>query len=204
MLQRSPEWFEMRRGRFTASNIDSLLGIKGLGATGESLAFEKAAEIVYGLDENADDFTSFDMKRGTELEPIAFAKFKELKEMEFLDVQECVFFPIGEDAGASPDGLVGDDAILEIKCPRPNKFFRLVADGNIDKCYTAQMQLQMLATNSKRAHFFNYIIFNNKEYWHEIIVQRDDVMIELIQARIAEAVRIRNEFTEYLIKNQQF
>ena len=202
-LQRSKEWFDVRLGRFTASQIDSLLGIKGLGLTGESYIFEKAVETVFGKDES-DDFTSYDMQRGIDLEPIAFAKFKELKELEFVEVNETSFFCLGDHAGASPDGLVGNDSILEIKCPRPNKFFKLVKDNQIDKCYTSQMQMQMLCTNSKRAHFFNYIIFNGVEIWHEIIVERDEAIIKLIKDRLEEAVIIKKEFMQYLIENKQF
>ena len=77
--QRSKEWFDSRLGKFTASEIHKLLGVKGLGETGKTYAFEKACELVYGKDEN-DDFTSFDLKRGVELEPMAFRKFKELEE----------------------------------------------------------------------------------------------------------------------------
>ena len=202
-LQRSKEWFDVRLGRFTASQIDSLLGIKGLGLTGESYIFEKAVETVFGKDEN-DDFTTYDMQRGVELEPIAFEKFKELKELEFIEVQETSFFCFGDHAGASPDGLVGKDAILEIKCPRPNKFFKLVKDNQIDKVYLSQMQMQMLCTNSQRAHFFNYIIFNGIEMWHEIIVERDEKIIELIRQRLEEAIMLKHEFTQYLIENKQF
>jgi len=201
--QRSKEWFDLRLGRFTASQIDNILGVKGLGLTGESYIFEKAAEIVFGADED-ESFVSYDMQRGTELEPIAFAKFKELKELEFIDVQETSFFVLGDHAGASPDGLVGNDAILEIKCPRPMKFFKLVKDNQIDKVYMSQMQMQMLCTNSVRAHFFNYIIYNGVEMWHEIIVDRDEKIIKLIKDRLAEAVKIKGEFIGYLIDNKQF
>lgn len=205
MEQRSKEWFKAREGRFTASRISDLLGVKGLGLTGESYAFEKACELVYGVDED-ESFESYDMKRGTELEPIAFRKFKELKEFEFLEVQETSFFAFGEDAGASPDGLVGQDANLEIKCPRSTKFFKLVAKGieAIDKTYIDQMQMQMLCSNSQRCHFFNYIIFKGQEMWHEIIVERDEKRIDLIKERINEAVIVRNNFIEYLTNNQQF
>jgi putative phage-type endonuclease len=205
MEQRSKEWFAVREGRFTASRISELLGIKGLGLTGENYAFEKACELVYGVDEN-ENFESFDMKRGVELEPIAFRKFKELKEYDFLEVQEATFFPLGNNAGASPDGLVGDDAILEIKCPRSTKFFKLIAQGkhSIDKSYLDQMQMQMLCTNSNRCHFFNYVIFKNQEMWHEIIIERDETRIELIKQRISEATKLRDEFVEYLTNNKQF
>ncbi len=205
MLQRSNEWFDARKGRFTASDIHKLLGVRGLGQTGESYIFEKAIQEVYGLDEE-DNFVSNDMQRGITLEPLAFRKFKEIKEFEFLDVQETSFFPYGSHAGASPDGLVGNNAILEIKCPRPTKFFNLLAKGYeaIDKEYIAQMQMQMMCTNSDKAYFFNYIIFNGKEMWHEIEVCRDEKMIDLIKERIDQAIQIKNEYKEYLITNKQF
>jgi len=203
--QKSPEWFNARKGRFTASRINELLGIKGFGLTGEGYISEKANEIAFGLD-TEDSFVSFDMQRGLDLEPIAFAKFKELKALEFLEVKESYFFPFGESAGASPDGLVGEDAILEIKCPKAKKFFNLVRAGiaGIDKIYIDQMQMQMLCSNSIRCHFFNYIIFNGVEMHHEIIVERDDARIELITTRIAEAIIIRDEFINILITNKQF
>jgi putative phage-type endonuclease len=205
MLQRSNDWFDARKGRFTASEIHKLLGVRGLGQTGESYIFEKATEEVFGLDED-DNFTSFDMQRGVTLEPLAFRKFKEIKEFDFIEVQETSFFPYGSDAGASPDGLVGNNAILEIKCPRPTKFFNLVAKGYdaIDKEYIAQMQMQMMCTNSEKAYFFNYIIFNGVEMWHEIEVNRDEKMIDLIKERIDQAIKIKNEHKEYLITNKQF
>jgi len=203
--QRSKEWYDVRKGRFTASRITELLGVKGLGLTGENYAFEKAVEIVYGIDKE-DGFTSFDMQRGIDLEPLAFRKFKELKQYEFLEVKESYFFPYTENAGASPDGVVGENAILEIKCPRPNKFFKLIAKGSdaIDNTYYDQMQMQMLCSNSELCYFFNYLIFNGVEMWHEIIVKRDDVRIKLIENRINEAVNLRNEFVEYLTNNKQF
>lgn len=202
--QRSPEWFKQRYGKFSASEVHKLLGIKGLGETGKSYCFKKAIELLYGEDP-AERYESPDMRRGIELEPIAFQKFKELKAEDFIDVQETTFFPYGDNAGASPDGLVGKDAVLEIKCPRSEKFFRLVAEGKdaIDKEYIAQMQMQMLCSNSVRAHFFNYLIFNGSEYWHEIIIERDNEMIEKIKERIEEAVKIRDEYVLLLTTNAQ-
>lgn len=209
MLQRSDEWFEIRKGRFTASDIVRLLGKETLKSTKQSIdsyAFEKAVEVVYGLEDTEDEFLSKDLQRGIEQEPLAFDKFKELKQLDFLDVKECVFFPYGEHAGASPDGLVDDDAILEIKCPRRNKFYKILANGEseIDFKYIAQMQHQMLCTKSKRAHFFNYLIDNGKEYWHEIIIERDEEMIDLIKERIKQATEIKKDYIKKLINNKQF
>lgn len=203
--QRSNDWYSLRLGKFTASEIHKLLGIKGLGKTGETYIYEKACEIIFGVDEE-DNFTSYDMQRGINLEPIAFRKFKELKDLEFIEVKESYFFPYGEDAGASPDGVVGNDAVLEIKCPRSNKFFKYIKYGiaEIDNVYMAQMQFQMLCSNSQRAHFFNYLIFKGQEMWHEIVVERDEKMIELIKERLKLAIEMRNDFVKYLIENKQF
>jgi len=205
MEQRSKEWFEMRKGRFTASRISELMGIKGLGKTGESYAFELACELVYGIDEE-DNFVSHDIQRGISLEPLAFRKFSELKELEFKSVKEAYFMPYGENAGASPDGLIDDNGNLEIKCPRSGKFFKLVALGEseIDKNYLDQMQMQMLCSNSEYTSFFNYCIFNGIEMWHEIKINRDEKIIELIKSRIEEATELRNDYVKYLIENRQF
>jgi len=199
--QRSLEWHEQRLGKFTASEIHKLMGVRGLGEIGKSYAIDKAIEQLYG--EVEENFVSYDMERGTELEPLAFAKFKELKSLEFLEVENCGFFS-GDVHGASPDGLVGDDAVLEIKCPKATTFFKLVADGEIDKKYFYQMQHQMMLTARKKAHFFNYFIFEGQEFWHEIIVERDDKVCDLIWDRIIEATKIKNEYINKLKSNQQW
>jgi len=204
MEQRSNEWYKERLGKFTASEIYKLMGQKGLGKTGESYCFEKACEIVYGIDEE-NNLETFDMKRGILLEPLAFRKFEELKYEEFIDVIKCSFFKFCDNSGASPDGLVGSNGILEIKCPQSNKFFGIVKDGinAIDDKYIFQMQMQMLATKRDEAYFFNYIVFNSKEMYHEIVVKRDEKIIDTMKERIEQAIKIRNEYINQLKEKQQ-
>lgn len=202
IVQRTDEWHEQRKGKFTASEIYKLMGIKALGETGKGYAFDKAVEELYG--ETEENFVSYDMQRGIELEPLAFAKFQELKEPEFLQVETCGFFNFGESAGASPDGLVGEDAILEIKCPKPSTFFKLVATNEIKDQYLYQMQLQMMATKRNKAHFFNYCVIDGVEYWHEIIVTKDDVICDKMEARIKEAAELKNEYINNLNNNKQW
>ena len=200
--QRSEEWRKQRHGKFSASEIYKLMGIKALGYTGKSYAIEKAIEQLYGdVDEN---FISYDMQRGIEMEPLAFAKFKELKSLEFIDVENCGFFNLSNHAGASPDGLVGKDAVLEIKCPKASTFFKLVATNEIDPKYYYQMQMQMICTGRKKAYFFNYIIIDGLEYWHEIEVERDDVICDKMIERIEEAIQIKEEYINKINNNKQF
>ena len=188
--QRSNEWFKDRYGKFTASEIHKLLGVRGLGETGKSYAIEKAIEQLYGQVE--DSYRGADMQRGVDLEPHAFKKFQEMHP----EATESFMFPYGEHAGASPDGVVGKDAILEIKCPRATKFFKIVADENIDKEYYAQMQMQMLCSNSDKAYFFNYCVIDGEEFHHTIEVKRDEEMIALIKERLEEAIAIKEAYIE--------
>ena len=200
--QRSEEWRKQRHGKFSASEIHKLMGVRGLGETGKSYAIEKAIEELYGeVDEN---FVSYDMERGIELEPLAFAKFKELKSLEFIDVLNCGFFTLSDSAGASPDGLVGYNAVLEIKCPKASTFFKLVATNEVDQKYFYQMQMQMICTSREKAYFFNYIIIEGLEYWHTIEVERDSDVCDKIIERIAEAMQIKREYIEKINNNKQF
>lgn len=193
--QRSQEWFDERLGKFTASRISELLGVKALGLTGEGYAMEMAIEELFGKEES---FMSYDMQRGVELEPLAFNQFKEKKALEFISVDNCGFFKHCEDSGASPDGLVGEDAVLEIKCPTRKTFFKLKLTNEIDAKYFAQMQMQMLATNRNKAYFFNYIIIDGVEHTHEIEVERCGVTIARIKERLADAIEIKKQFIEKL------
>lgn len=200
--QRSEDWKKERYGKFSASETYKLLGIKALGETGKSYAIEKAIEELFG--EMEENYISYDMQQGIDTEPLAFAKFKELKGLEFLEVSNCSFFKFGDHAGASPDGLVSNNSVLEIKCPKSTTFFKLVATNEIDSKYYAQMQMQMLCTGSDRAYFFNYLIHDGTEYYHEIIVERDEVMIEKIKERLNQAIEIKTEYINLINKNKQW
>jgi len=66
------------------------------------------------------------------------------------------------------------------------------------------MQMQMMATNRIKAHFFNYIVFEGVEYWHEIIINRDESICDLIWDRIIESEEIKKEYINKINNNKQF
>lgn len=197
--QRSSEWHEERRGLFTSSRFNELMGIKGLGKTGESYAFEMACDIVMGIE--VDGYVSFDMQNGIDTEPYAFDYFRAKKHLDFIPVEQTGFIRLNEFTGGSPDGIVDGKYPLEIKCPKRNKFLRLVADNVIDQVYIDQMQHQMWCMDADKAYFLNYITFNGEEYGHEIIVPRDEGRIKLMEPRLVEAVEIREKFINKLKSN---
>ena len=201
-LQRIESWKQERYGKFTASEIVKILGVRGLGETGKNYAIDKAIEALYG--EFEENYISYDMQNGIDTEPLAFAKFQDIKSLDFLEVTNCGYFSNCEHSGASPDGLVSDDAILEIKCPKSSTFFKLVATNEVDPKYYAQMQMQMLSTNRNKAYFFNYLVHEGTEYHHEIIVERDEVMIEKIKERLQEVIEIKNDYINKIKLNKQW
>src|SRR5690606_29334324 len=140
--QRTAEWYKAREGKFTSSAINRLMGIKGLNEGGKTYALELAIEIVQGRNED-DGFESYDMQRGIELEPYAFIKFSQLMALRYSPVTKCGFIEVNAYTGGSPDALVDDDGVLEIKCPKPETFFKLVLTNEVDKKYYDQMQHQM-------------------------------------------------------------
>lgn len=203
--QRTNEWHEERLGKFTSSNIHKLMGKKGLGDTGRSYCLQLAIDLVEGKDWN-EDFISFDMQRGIELEPLAFAKFSEIMSEDFIQVTTSEFITSNGYTGSSPDGLVGDFGTLEIKCPKRDKFFKLIALGasEIDPEYFYQMQHQMLETGRRIAYFFNYYIHNGKPLWHLMSIDRHEETISLMRSRIEEAKEIRDELVEMIKTNIQY
>jgi hypothetical protein len=201
-LQRIDSWYLERQGKFTARESYKLMGVKGLGETGKTYAIEKAIEQLFGSTQ--DDYISYDMQRGIDLEPLAFAKFADLKSLDFINVFTCGFMSKDENSGSSPDGLTTDRAVLEIKCPKVDTFMKLVVSNEINKNYFYQMQKQIDDTDSDKAYFFNYCVIDGVEYYHEIVVNRCQTTIDLINERIKEAVEIKNEFIKQLNKNKQW
>lgn len=148
--QRSPEWFELRKKYpLTASKAQAIANNgKGL----ETLVYEKLAE-AYSTGV-VEPFTTPAMQNGVELEPQARALYElergvEVKEVGFVTDDE-----ISTVGGASPDGLVGDDGLIEIKCFEDKKHFKMIVDGvEVETQYEWQMNMQMLITGRKWCDF---------------------------------------------------
>lgn len=202
-IQRTEDWHEQRKFRFTGSRINELLGVKGLGKTGESYIMSVLIDSLYqDLEEK---FISYDMQVGIEREPLAFKKITEILGEQFITTEKCGFFPYGDFGGASPDGLTSDDGVIETKCPKASTFFNVVLNNYVDPKYYDQMQMEMLSTGRSKAYYFNYFIdLNGIEYWHLIVVPRDEKRIELIKERINEASVILLDYKEKMLNNIQF
>lgn len=198
--QRSEEWYAERNFRFTGSRISEILGAKGVRDSYISEVVEKS--LFPDLEE---PFTSKLMERGVELEPSAFKKLTEILGKRFIQTETCGFFPYEDYGGASPDGLTSDDGVIEIKCPKAKTFFNVVKYNYIDSKYYDQMQMEMLSANRSKAYYFNYFVdTNGKEYWHLILVEKDEQRINFIKARLKEAKDLALADKLRIEKNKQF
>lgn len=157
--QYSPEWWEARRGIPTASAFDRIITAKtGKFASGsESYIYELLAEKVR-LDPPVmtEGPTTPAMKEGLESEPearkwFAFHTDKKVREVGFIISDDNRF-------GCSPDGLVSDDAVLELKCPQGKKHVEYLLGGKVPDEYKAQCHGQMIVTGLKRCYFVSYCL----------------------------------------------
>lgn len=143
--QGSAEWLAERCGRVTASRIGDLMAKTktGWGASRANYLAELVAERLTG--KPAERYSNAAMAWGTQTEPDARNAYSFHVNK---DVEQIGFVPHPSIAmcGASPDGLVGADGLVEIKCPQTATHIESLRGGAIDKKYMLQMQWQMECT----------------------------------------------------------
>lgn len=149
--QRSEEWFQCRLGVPSASSFDKIVTTDGKPSKQrQKYLYKLAGEIVSGHSEET--YKNGDMIRGIELEGEA-RLFYEL-------TQDCVVDQIGfcvtDGYGCSPDGFIGNDGLLEIKCPSMAVHVEYLLDGSVPTEYFQQTQGQLLVTGRKWLDFMSY------------------------------------------------
>lgn len=150
--QRTPEWHAQRLGKVTGSRINAVM-TGGKGATRAALVAQLVVERLTG--KPAESFQSDAMTWGTEQEPFArnayCAKTGEL-------VEEVGFVPHSKIpmAGCSPDGYVGEEGLVELKCPTSKVALEYIFDRKPPAAYINQMQFQMAVTGRKWTDFCSY------------------------------------------------
>ena len=74
----------------------------------------------------------------------------------------------------------------------------------MDASYYAQQQMQMLCSGTESSYFFNYYLHEGLEYWHELTVERDETMCDLIKSRVIMATDIKLDYISKLEQNAQW
>lgn len=154
--QGSAEWLQARCGLITASKISDVMA-KGRGnapsATRATYMGTLAAERLSG--NPVEHFTSSAMDWGTETEPQARAQYS-MRTGEMIAEVGFVPHPSIVNAGASPDGLVGELGLVEIKCPNTATHIANLRGATIKSGYMLQMQWQMACTGRKWCDFVSF------------------------------------------------
>jgi putative phage-type endonuclease len=155
IVQGSPDWFAARCGKVTASRVADVVAKTktGWGASRANYAAELIAERLTKA--TAPSFTNAAMQWGTDMEPqarCAYAAHKgcDVFEIGFVDHPEIAM------TGASPDGLVGTDGLVEIKCPNTATHLDTLLGQTVPAKYVTQMQWQMACSDRQWGDFVSF------------------------------------------------
>ena len=183
--QGTEAWHQLRLGKITASRIaDVIAQIKsGEAASRADYRIELVCERLTG--KPTEGFTNAHMERGIELEPYARAWY-EVERGEFVKQVPFIDHPTIKNAGASPDGIVGE-GLIEIKCPMTKTHIKYLLEDRVPAKYMPQMAWQMACTHAKWVDFVSYcpelpadMQMFIKRY------ERDDAYIAELTTKVAE------------------
>jgi len=153
--QGSEEWFKARLGKVTASRVADVIARTKTGpsASRANYAAQLVRERLTGVPD--EQFTNAAMQWGTDMEPEAR---KAYEFYQAVSVEQVGFVPhpdIG-DTGASPDGLVGDDGLVEIKCPNTATHIETLKGKAVPHKYITQIQWQLACTGRQWCDFVSF------------------------------------------------
>jgi hypothetical protein len=154
-VQGTPEWLHARLGIPTASEMDALVSPEGKIRTGqgpETYLYKKLCERILGF--SNDNANSFAMAQGSILETEAAPWYSFTNDIEVKKVGLCTT----DDGrvGASPDGLIGTNGGLEIKCFQPEHSLRCLMENAVPKEYALQIQTCLYVTQREWWDFLSY------------------------------------------------
>jgi putative phage-type endonuclease len=186
MEQGTEEWFTIRIGKVTASRVADVIAKTktGYSASRDNYMAQLVCERLTG--QKGESFTNAAMQHGTDTEPLARAAYEALHDV-LVDEVGFVPHPTIEMAGASPDGMVGEDGLIEIKCPNTATHIDTLLSQTVPGKYNTQMQFQMACTGRQWCDFVSFDNRLPEELQLFVMrVPRDEVFIRLIEAEIVQ------------------
>jgi putative phage-type endonuclease len=184
--QGTDEWFAARLGKVTASRVADVIAKT---KTGYSTSRDNyMAQLVCERMTNtvAESFTNSAMQWGTETEPLARAAYEAHADV-LVDEVAMITHPIIEDAGASPDGYVGSEGILEIKCPNTSTAIDTLLSQAVPSKHITQIQFQLACTGRKWCDFVSFDPRLPKELQLFVKrVPRDDAYIQMLEKEVVQ------------------
>lgn len=184
MEQRTDEWFAARLGKVTASRVADVIATTKTGYSASRANYMAQLVVERMTGKQTESYTNAAMEWGTNTEPLARAAYEAEKGL-LVDETGLVDHPSIPMSGASPDGLVGDDGLIEIKCPNTATHIENLLSKSVDKKYITQMQWQMACTGRKWCDFVSFDPRMGEGLQMVVIrVDRDEDYIQMLEAEI--------------------
>tara|TARA_R110000822_G_scaffold228884_1_gene361208 strand:+ start:951 stop:1550 length:600 start_codon:yes stop_codon:yes gene_type:complete len=184
--QGTDEWHQSRLGKLTGSEFHVFFGKS---KTRDTLLYKKASERITSQKSDQDSFSNIHTARGSENEVFAMQSYyfetgREVNEVGFVELNNWI--------GSSPDGLVGDDGIIEIKSPDNHTFLYNCNKAYIKPEYKTQIQFNLFTTGRK---WCDFILYNPKfdKPLKIIRINRDDEFIDKIKKTTDEVIKEIND-----------
>jgi len=197
-IQGTTEWKDARAGNITASRTGDVLTKPRKGQRESVVRANYRAQLICErLTGKAQEgeFQSWDMKRGLELEPYARAEY-EIKTGTVIELAGFVPHPSIPHAGASPDGLIGTDGLVQFKCVKTAKHLDWLMEKIVPVEHRGQMYFEMACTGRKWSDFVSYEpnlpgnlqLFIARLPRDEVAIQEIEIEVQKLNAEIDEII----------------
>ena len=200
MEQRTEEWFNARIGKVTASNLANVTAFtkSGESAYRKNYRHQLVTERLTG--KPTEIYVNQAMQHGIDTEDEArdfyVFKYNDVEEVGFID------HPTIDMAGASPDGLVGDDGLIEIKCRQPQNHTETLISNQIPSRYRLQMFWQMACTGRKWCDYVSYCPSFPEELKMVVIrLEWNDEQIKLLEEEVIKFLTEVEDTVNFIKEN---
>lgn len=185
--QGTPEWFQQRLGKATASRIADVIAKNKTGYSASRKNYLTQLVVERLTQKVEPSYSTPAMQWGNEQEPNARNAYAFIHATDPVTEAAFVDHPTIPMAGASPDGYVGSEGLIEIKCPNTATHIETLLGKTVPGKYVTQMQWQMACTGRKWADFVSYdprlpdhlALFVRR-------VERDNAMIAELEAEVVK------------------
>ena len=198
-VQGSEEWVKQRLGKVTASVIHKVYSDK-LTATKKNLMRSLALERLSGS--RMSNIKTVDMARGLAIEPLA-RKAYEIATQQKVSLVGFISHPDIKNAGASPDGLIGEKGFIEIKCLNIRNHNQIIKNKKIPKQYYYQMQFQLACSQREWGDFVAYHPEADESLYIERVAPEHNIIQELQSKVINFLTDVKQLFNEIKKSNAE-
>jgi putative phage-type endonuclease len=186
MEQGTQEWFMARLGKVTASRVADIIAKTKSGYSTSRQNYLAQLVVERLTQKPTETYTNAAMQWGTDTEPLARAAY-EIKHDLMVSEIGFVPHPVIAMSGASPDGLVGDNGLIEIKCPNTATHIETLLNDTIKSEYKTQMQWQMACTGRLWTDFVSFDPRMPEKHQMKIIrVNRDESVVQTLEKEVTE------------------